>query len=437
MSDIRIKLNERMGTFKKLHGVNNGPVTYGSLVDVTKYYRKVGIPLVRLHDPNWPHPREIDIHHIFPDLDKDPEDPCNYDFSTSDEYMRTVIATGADVLVRLGESIEHTDKKYFVHPPKDYAKWTRVCVNIIRHYNEGWNNGFEYGIKYWEIWNEPDLPQKMWSGTAEDYYRLYEMTAKAIKSQFPHLKVGGPALANAYKAKFMEDFLKYVRKRSLPLDFFSWHVYTSDVRVVERISLHVREQLDAYGFHDVEIHLNEWNYFETSFRYIWHENSEFIRRRQFERAKNEEGASFAAAILTALQDLPIDQANYYDGQPSALFCGLFDYYGAPRKTYYTFDAFHEMTLLSERVVTEHENAKGLYSLAGKDEAGNCAIMISNYEGQSRPYTIKLEGFEGAGSLNILMIDRDHEYTPVEPISFEANEIHIWLPQHSVVLIKVS
>lgn len=436
MADITVKLNESNGTFKKLHGVNNGPVTYGSLVNVTKYYQKVEIPLVRLHDPNWPHPREIDIHHIFPDMNKDPLDPANYDFSTSDEYMRTVVNTGADVLVRLGESIEHTDKKYFVHPPQDYQKWAEVCIQIIRHYNEGWADGFHYGITYWEIWNEPDNPPAMWSGTPEDYYRLYEVAASAIKQAFPQLKVGGPALARPYKTEFADNFLAYVRDRKLPLDFYSWHAYTSDVKVVQRIANYVREHLDQYGFEKTESHFNEWNYFEADFRTIWNEHSEFIRRRTFERAKNEVGAAYVASVLTALQDLPVDHANYYDGQPTAVFCGLFDYYGAPRKAYHAFEAFYQITKLPERVVTAHQECEGLYTLAGKDEQGSSAVMISNYEGKSRFYSIKLEGLSVEGKLKMLMVDSDHDFTEVEPVELNGGEISLWLPQHSVVLLKV-
>jgi hypothetical protein len=88
-----------------------------------------------------------------------------------------------------------------VHPPKDFDRWARVCVNIIRHYNEGWADGFRHNIRYWEIWNEPDLmpPSPMWTGTAEEYFRLYAVAAEAIKAHDSALKVGGRALAGLVK----------------------------------------------------------------------------------------------------------------------------------------------------------------------------------------------------------------------------------------------
>ena len=75
-----------------------------------------------------------------------------------------------------------------------------VCEHIIRHYNEGWANGFKLGIEYWEIWNEPDGKkpngdQPNWSGTPEEFYEMYSVTAAHLKKRFPKLKIGGPALS--------------------------------------------------------------------------------------------------------------------------------------------------------------------------------------------------------------------------------------------------
>ena len=72
-------------------------------------------------------------------------------------------------MYRLGTSIEHSLKHYYTAVPDDFDRWTDICLHIIRHYNEGWNNGFHLGIRYWEIWNEPDdhgvcIPSKMWAG---------------------------------------------------------------------------------------------------------------------------------------------------------------------------------------------------------------------------------------------------------------------------------
>lgn len=40
-------------------------------------------------------------------------------------------------------------------PPRDHDQWADICIHIIRHYNEGWANGFHLNLDYWHIWEEP------------------------------------------------------------------------------------------------------------------------------------------------------------------------------------------------------------------------------------------------------------------------------------------
>lgn len=500
LQEIKINLNQRCGTIKALHGVNNGPVCYGELIDVSHHYEEAGIPLVRLHDPNWPYPREVDISAVFPDFSRDPEDPASYDFSRTDTYIRSVLDTGAKIVYRLGQSIEHTQIKYYVHPPQDYDKWARICLGIIRHYNEGWADGFHYNIEYWEIWNEPDNGDAgvMWSGTAEQYYELYRAAATAIKARFPELKVGGFAVSQL-ESGFLPGFLAYCRKHELPLDFFSWHTYTVEVEVLTANAALMHGQLVEYGYGDVEVHLNEWNYADLSDwkKKLWSKDSAMARRDMFEKAKGVEGASFCAAGLIALQDARVDAANYYDGQPSALFCGLFDYYGVPQKTFYAFAAFNELvkhphrvavtvgggigtfivgdtasvkadahaaradTVVNEASAFTAETgavageagayatgadavaAQGVYACAGTDDSGQLAVLISNPKGEPASCKVIVDGF-AAGSTppcTLSRVDSDHEMQTSESVavSFDNNGagmLDVEIPGYGVVLIRI-
>jgi len=440
MAYMIVDLQRTVGGIKPLHGVNNGPVTYGSLVDVSDYYHKAGIPLVRLHDPNWPHPREVDVHIVFPDFECDPDDPDSYDFSRTDEYIRTVLATGARIVYRLGESIEHTAVKYHVHPPRDYDKWVRICLNIIRHYNEGWANGFHHNIEYWEIWNEPDYSDKMWTGTHEQYYRLYEAAAPAIKKAFPHLKVGGPAAARPM-LEFVTEFLAHCRDKQLPLDFFSWHTYTADPEVIARHALHVREQLDRFGFDKTESHLNEWNYLPADFAKIWLKGNEYMRRDVFERQKSAEGAAFVGAVLSKLHDLPVDAANYYDGQPTALFCGLFDIYGVPQKAYRVFEAFRELLDRPHRVAVEvSAGGNKVYGLAGKDDDGRALVMISHFHPKAESYELVVRGVPAGARMKcaVSLLNDEHDWLPLgEHAVADGERVRLDIPGYAVVLARLS
>ena len=91
------------------------------------------------------------------------------------------------------------------------------------HYNEGWADGFEFGREYWEIWNEPDN-RKMWTGTHEQFFELYKVTANHLKQRFgDSIKIGGCAFSGFYMLNrkdagewfktlvpYIHEFLKYI-----------------------------------------------------------------------------------------------------------------------------------------------------------------------------------------------------------------------------------
>ncbi|WP_159457742.1 GH39 family glycosyl hydrolase [Virgibacillus dakarensis] len=442
--DLKINFDNVCGKIKRLHGVNNGPVSYGSTVDVSHYFKKAGIPSVRLHDSNWPHPREVDIHTIFPDFSKDPNDPESYDFSRTDEYLRSIIDTGAKIIYRLGESIEHTQQKYYVHPPRDFKKWAQICLGIIRHYNHGWANGFYNNIEYWEVWNEPDNRagniSPMWSGTSKQYFELYNIASTAIKKFDPKLKVGGFGATMSHK-DFIQDFLEYCRKNKLPLDFFSWHTYTSDPQKIMINSKYVHDQLFRNGFRETESHLNEWNFFESDFKKLWLQGSEYIRQDTFEKAKSTVGASFSASVLMMLQESSVQSSNYFDGQPSAKFCGLFNYYGVPQKTFYAFEAFQHLCQFPLRIDTAVDNSiNGIYCCGGKNEQDEVAILISNFRGQGRLYSIKMENFidDSNRVCQKYMLDDNYDLELVHTCKASQikDDMEIFIPTNSTVLLKI-
>ncbi|MDI4647451.1 GH39 family glycosyl hydrolase [Cohnella hashimotonis] len=446
MPDIRLDFTRKSAPLKKLHGVNNGPVTAGSLVDVTPAYREAGIPLARLHDTNWPNPGEVDIHTIFPDFGKDPEDPASYHFSKTDQYLASIVATGAKIVYRLGESIEHTSKKYYVHPPADYAKWARICIGIIRHYNEGWADGFHHDIRYWEIWNEPDNPdgQVMWSGTDEQYYELYRVASTAIKQHDPSLKVGGQA-ATMVNHPFTRGFIAYCRQHAVPLDFFTWHTYADDPEKVAANARLVRQWLEEAGYMDMECHLNEWGYLhfdsEEAAKLLWRPEGAAHRKRVFERQKNEEGAAFSAALFALLQDCPVHQANYYDAQPHSMFCGLFDMYGNPQKMYDVFAKFNELCQYDYRIEANiKDGLQGVYALGVSGKNGDSAIWVSNFRGESREYELAWTPAANQRFTHCewAVLDRERRFDSPEYHDLQSGDrkLSVYLPKYAVLLAKL-
>ena len=107
--------------------------------------------------------------------------------------------------------------------PKSFELWDGLIVELLKHLES------RYGIEemekwFFEVWNEPDL-DFFFAGSQEDYFLLYEHTARAVKSAGKNLKVGGPATANN---EWIPDLISYCEKNSVPLDFISTHHYPSD-----------------------------------------------------------------------------------------------------------------------------------------------------------------------------------------------------------------
>ncbi|MBR5539441.1 MAG: hypothetical protein IKU61_06035, partial [Clostridia bacterium] len=232
MLNINVDFSKEIGRIKPVNGVVGGPKNAALLYNSSDLFREMNIPLCRMHDLEFPYGSGefCDIHCIFKNFDADENDPANYDFDMTDAYIAVCRDVGAKILYRLGESIDHGHIKKYSHPPKDFAKWARICEHIIMHYNEGFANGYNWGIEYWEIWNEPDLDitrqkgnEACWSGTVEQFYDFFEIAARHLKGRFPHLKIGGPAVCG--REEWGKAFIHEMGKRNAPLDFFSWHKY--------------------------------------------------------------------------------------------------------------------------------------------------------------------------------------------------------------------
>ncbi|MDN5286608.1 MAG: glycoside hydrolase [Mucilaginibacter sp.] len=108
-----------------------------------------------------------------------------------------------------------------VTPPRDYQKWKDLIKALVVHWTQ------RYGEKevtswYFEVWNEPNLKGAFFTGTQQDYFKLYKETATAIKSVSANYRVGGPATAgNAW----IPEMITFCSQQKVPIDFISTHDY--------------------------------------------------------------------------------------------------------------------------------------------------------------------------------------------------------------------
>ncbi len=425
--NLSVDFEKVTGKWKPMHGVGQPPMT-GLSGSLFHYMTEAGIPYSRLHDVGgWMGGGlYVDVPNLFRDFDADENDPASYDFAFTDKIIEGLIKAKVEPYFRLGVTIEneHMVKAYRIFPPKDYAKWARICEHIVAHYVDGWADGFHFPITYWEIWNEPDdcyeeKTSAMWRGTPLEYFRLYEIAAKHLKTVFgDRIKVGGYASCGVYEyrkdparngefevtdlfthiLKFMHDFLAHQRDAGAPLDFFSWHVYDRLLRGDEDFpetrvhAEYIREVLDRYGFADAESHLNEWN-----LHY-------FVKRRDEAR-----GASRTLAFMLMMQDTPTDLMCYYDAG-----LGSSDYRSflnpdtrTPYLTYYAFPMFDSLYRLGNECAVE--SSEPLLFAGAAQSRSRASVVIANTTGDSVWLTLSLAGFE-ADEVLIHRIDGENRYT---------------------------
>ena len=385
---IRIDTSRRLGPIKPLHGVNNGPTSFGGLTDLSRSYKAAGFPYARMHDPEYPHPTTVDIPQIFPDFSADETDPANYIFENTDAALKAIVDCGTDIIYRLGTSIEHITRKLYTDVPTDMDKWARICIQIIRHYNEGWANGYHWNIRHWEIWNEPDLKQDdMWKGTAEDYFRLYVISSKAIKAAFPDVLVGGPTLA--YDMDFCTRFIAHIRKENAPLDFFSWHMYNNCIADFAQRAEDIRRLLNENGYSHAITICDEWNMGDFRLSNATPEEED-AKVRYFGNMTLAPGQAHAAAVMITFQKSCLDIATYYDSQPTNLWCGIFDRYGVPTLTYQSFLCFDKLYRLGGYEIFTSADDPCTYVLAAQ-HGDILRLFIARYNGIAGEETITIDG----------------------------------------------
>lgn len=110
-----------------------------------------------------------------------------------------------------------------ITPPKDYDQWAEFIRLFGQHLLDRYGKD-EVSRWFFEVWNEPNLAF-FFSGSQNEYFKLYKTTAETLKSVDPCFRVGGPATSNN---AWVADFVDFCRRENVPVDFVSTHHYPSD-----------------------------------------------------------------------------------------------------------------------------------------------------------------------------------------------------------------
>ncbi|WP_229363331.1 GH39 family glycosyl hydrolase [Flectobacillus sp. BAB-3569] len=193
-----------------------------------------------------------------------------YDWTIVDKIFDTFIERGMKPIAQIGfmpEALSSHPTPYrhywkpgdnyndiytgWAYPPKDYNKWAELVYQWVKH------SVAKYGQKeveswYWELWNEPNIGY--WKGTTEEYIKLYDYSADAVKRALPTAKIGGPEVTGPdwdKSATFLRTFLDHVTKgknyvtgkTGSPIDFITYHAKGAPKLVNGHVQMNMGTQL--------------------------------------------------------------------------------------------------------------------------------------------------------------------------------------------------
>lgn len=336
--------------------------------------------------------------------------PGKYDFRALDRSVDTILRTGAKPLMcicfkppALFPKIDQD-----VVEPNDYAAWEKLIHALVKHYHDR-----GAGILYWEIANEPDIGEDggcPYRFQPASYVRYYRHTATAIRQADRGALIGGPALAN-YRSQILPALLDACAKEHLPLDFVSWHAYTSDPKHVRHTIEYVHELLKKHPALHVETMLDEWNMdlsnpprdarFQPCYllETIWqmkdaglsgscyyHIRDFHVERDDLARFMSERGAAF--------------MRRWWNSTPQ--FDGLFDFQNNIRPAYF---AFKLLARLRGGKVPCSSNDTRVHGFAVHDDVlAIDNLLLWNFSSEPLDLTLDLDGLSTEKLMRAVTLD---------------------------------
>ncbi|MDQ6851889.1 MAG: xylan 1,4-beta-xylosidase [Actinomycetota bacterium] len=200
-----------------------------------------------------------DDNHI---VSRDDDGKLGYDFAGVDALYDQILQIGIRPIVELGfmpaALARDSGQTVFgyrgiISPPTDWSEWYEVVSALTAHLVERY--GLDEVARWaFEVWNEPNL-EVFWTGTQQDYLRLYDESARAVKDIDERLRIGGPSTA---AGEWVETLAAHAEQDKIPLDFVTSHTYGN-------LPLDTRPTILRHGFDGIPTWWTEWGVGATHF----------------------------------------------------------------------------------------------------------------------------------------------------------------------------
>jgi xylan 1,4-beta-xylosidase len=162
-------------------------------------------------------------------------------------------------------------------PPWDQAALKELIKGHIRYLS----CQKKYNIWY-EVWSAPDL-EDFFLGKKIEYFLIYRLVAESVKELEAetkiHILVGGPSVSSWFQNlngntvlrpenSLVYELIKFCYRNHLPLDFISWHSYSTDPKIDNEATVYkkttvnlIRDWLSFFHFdRNLPLIIDEWNY---------------------------------------------------------------------------------------------------------------------------------------------------------------------------------
>jgi xylan 1,4-beta-xylosidase len=266
-----------------------------------------------------------------------------------------------------------------VTPPKDYKKWEMLIRAMMQHFTERYGEE-EVSTWYFEVWNEPNLTPWFFTGTMADYFKLYDVTSRPIKSVSPKYKVGGPATAGS---AWIPEFIKFCKENNSPVDFVSTHCYgvnqgyldeygqagtvlAPDPKSIWAEMKRSRKQIRESALPNLELHYTEWSSSYTPadpFHDSYH-SAAFILDKI--RNVGDDVNSMSYWVFTDIFEEPGPRFTPFHGG-----FGLINYQGINKPAFYSYQFLNR---LGETEIKSNDPA----SWVCKNKQGDVQVLFWNF-----------------------------------------------------------
>ena len=285
----------------------------------------------------------------------------------------------------------------------DFTAWREYTGRMFRH--------FRGRIRFWEIWNEPDLRGKQcWTGSMESFAKFFVIVLKRLKAEFPELKIGGPAFSG-FNEKHYRCVLDACKAAGVEPDFLSFHRYSAKLKQMKDIVENSGKLLQEYGFDRCEMILNEWHYIVD-----WN-----AARGTGEEYKNAvlspsglfgiDSAAFNVAVIALLHDTALDRAFYYGCDPFNIW-GYYDIYRGLNKNYYSMVAVGDL-MKNYRKRLHARAGVNVHLLGGiSDDGRRAQLLAASYRTPETEIVLSLKN-AGRYAMEAKILDHEHNFEPAK------------------------